>query len=178
MDKDFHLAEDSYKYEHDLPRDHKLPKSDMPADFPLERARLAQLPTMTVVFAFAVIMYGFSVSSGGSLVVPLMAQFATGYASTSVLNLNNTLTVDLYPGKSAAATAVNNLARCLLGAIGVSLTEVALKQVSPAILFLILGCVVFASTPMAWAEWTYGMRWRGQRKERLKKRQEEARTGA
>ncbi|KAK0663639.1 Quinidine resistance protein 1 [Lasiodiplodia hormozganensis] len=177
MDKEFRLAEDSYKYAHDLPRDHKLPKSDMPADFPLERARLAQLPTMTVVFAFAVIMYGFGVSSGGSLVVPLMAQFATGYASTAVLNLNNTLTVDLYPGKSAAATAVNNLARCLLGAIGVSLTEVALKHVSPAILFLILGCIVFASTPMAWAEWTYGMRWRGQRKERMKNRQE-AETGA
>ncbi|EKG18366.1 Major facilitator superfamily [Macrophomina phaseolina MS6] len=120
MDADFRLAEDSYKYARDLPRAHQLPKSSMPADFPLERARLAQLPTMTAVFAFAVVVYGWSLTPPGPLVVPLMAQFAIGYASTAVLNLNNTLTVDLYPGKSAAATAVNNLARCLLGAVGMA----------------------------------------------------------
>lgn len=177
MDAEFRLAEDSYKYAHGLPHAHRLPKSNMPADFPLERARLAQLPTMTAIFGFAVVIYGFGVTSGGSLVVPLMAQFAIGYASTAVLNLNNTLTVDLYPGKSAAATAVNNLARCLLGAVGVSLTEIALVRVSPAVLFLALGGVVAAASPMAWAEWKFGMDWRAKRKERMREKQEEADGG-
>ncbi|GME23700.1 putative major facilitator superfamily transporter protein [Neofusicoccum parvum] len=154
MDKEFRLTEDSYKYEHNLAKEHRLPKSNMPADFPLERARLAQLPTMTAIFAFAVVVYGYSLTPAGSLAIPLMAQFAIGYSSTAVLNLNNTLTVDLYPGKSAAATAVNNLARCLLGAVGVSVTEIALERTTPGTLFLVLGCIVVAATPTAWAEWT------------------------
>lgn len=167
LDKDFRLAENSYKYANDLPRSYKLPKGNQPDDFPLEATRLAQLPTMTAAFCISVVIYGFSITSGQSLVVPLVAQFVIGYSSTAVLNLNNTLTVDLYPGKSAAATAVNNFARCLVGAAGVSCTELALTKVSADWLFLILAGVVLVATPLAWAESTYGMEWRRQRKERL-----------
>lgn len=172
LDKDFRLAEDAYKYANDLPRHHKLPKGNQPDDFPLEATRLAQLPTMTAAFCFSVVIYGFSVSSGASpLVVPLMAQFVIGYASTAVLNLNNTLTVDLYPGKSAAATAVNNLARCLVGAVGVSFTDLALENLRAEWLFLILAGAVLAASPMAWAEANYGMKWRAQRRRRLQEKE-------
>lgn len=170
LDKDFRLAETSYKYAKDLPRTFKLPKGNQPDDFPLEATRLGQLPTMTAAFIFSVVIYGFSVASGQSLVVPLVAQFIIGYSSTAILNLNNTLTVDLYPGKSAAATAVNNLARCLVGAIGVSFTELALGRIDAQWLFLILAGVVVLATPMAWAEGKYGMEWRRQRKERLQQK--------
>lgn len=172
LDKDFRLAENSYKYAKDLPRSYKLPKGNQPDDFPLETTRLAQLPIMTAAFCFSVVIYGFSISSGGSLVVPLVAQFIIGYSSTAVLNLNNTLTVDLYPGKSAAATAVNNLARCLVGAVGVSFTEIALDKISAQWLFLVLAGSVLLATPMAWAEGTYGMEWRRQRKERMRAKEE------
>ncbi|CAN8100270.1 unnamed protein product [Discula destructiva] len=172
LDKDFRLAEDAYKYSRDLPRHFKLPKGNQPDDFPLEATRLAQLPIMTAAFCFAVVIYGFSVSSGQALVVPLVAQFVIGYSSTAVLNLNNTLTVDLYPGKSAAATAVNNLARCLVGAVGVSLTDLALEGMKAEWLFLILAGAVLAATPMAWAESTYGMKWRSQRRMRQQQKEE------
>lgn len=177
LDKDFRLAENSYKYAKDLPRSFKLPKGNQPDDFPLESTRLAQLPTMTAAFIFSVVIYGFSVTSGQSLVVPLVAQFLIGYSSTAVLNLNNTLTVDLYPGKSAAATAVNNLARCLVGAVGVSLVDVALARVDAQWLFLILAGGVMLATPLAWAEGKYGMEWRRQRKERLQRKAEAAAAG-
>lgn len=107
------------------------------------------------------------------MVIPLMAQFVIGYSSTTVLILNNTLTVDLYPGKSAAATAVNNLARCLVGAVGVSFTDLALEKITADWLFLIVAGVVLAATPMAWAESVYGMRWRSQRTHRNRKLQED-----
>lgn len=170
LNKDFRLAENSYKYAKDLPRSFKLPKGNQPDDFPLEATRLAQVPIMTGAFIFAVLIYGFSVSSGQSLAVPLLAQFIIGYSSTAVLNLNNTLTVDLYPGKSAAATAVNNLARCLVGAFGVSFTDLALERIQPQWLFLILSCLVVLATPMAWAEGKYGVEWRRQRKDRLQEK--------
>lgn len=126
---------------------------------------------MTAAFCFAVVIYGFSVSSGGSLVVPLMAQFVIGFSSSAVLNLNNTLTVDLYPGKSAAATAVNNLARCMVGAVGVSMTDLALEMMEPEWLFLILAGVVVAATPMAWAERRFGMQWRAQRRAKIQQKE-------
>lgn len=177
MDKDFRLTENSYKYAKDLPRSFKLPKGNQPDDFPLEATRLSQLPTMTAAFVFGVVIYGFSVESGQSLVVPLVAQFVIGYSSTAVLNLNNTLTVDLYPGKSAAATAVNNLARCLVGAVGVSLIDVALARLEARWLFLALAGGVVLATPLAWAEGKYGMEWRRQRKERLQRKAEAAGQG-
>lgn len=173
LDKDYRLAEDAYKYAHSLPHSYKLPKGNQPDDFPLEATRLAQLPVMTAAFCFAVVIYGFSISTGTTLVVPLVAQFVIGYSSTAILNLNNTLTVDLYPGKSAAATAVNNLARCLMGAVGVSFTDLALENIAAEWLFLIVAGIVLAATPMAWAESTYGMRWRSQRTHKNRILQEE-----
>lgn len=128
---------------------------------------------MTAAFCFAVVIYGFGIASGESLVVPLIAQFVIGYSSTAILNLNNTLTVDLYPGKSAAATAVNNLARCLVGAIGVSFTDLALERITAEWLFLIVAGVVVAATPMAWAESVYGKKWRKQRTHKNRKLQED-----
>ena len=60
LDWDFKAAEDSYRYRHGLPATYALPKQQLPRDFPLERARLAQLPTMVPVFVFAVLVYGFA----------------------------------------------------------------------------------------------------------------------
>ncbi|KAI9728848.1 MAG: hypothetical protein M1834_007235 [Cirrosporium novae-zelandiae] len=167
MDIDFKHAADSYRADHGLLASHPLPKHQLPRDFPLERARLAQLPTMVSFFIFGVLVYGWSLNPNTTLALPLIAQFVIGFSSTAVLNLNNTLTIDLYPGKGAGATAVNNLARCSFGAVGVALTEVALAKIGPGTLFLILACVVVAATPLAWAEWVYGTKWRADRMDRI-----------
>lgn len=172
LDRDYHAAEDSYKYMNDLPKDFSLPKGNPPPDFPIEKARLHQLPIMSAICAFGVVLYGFAVTSGESIVVPLMAQFAVGYSSTVVLNLNNLLTVDLYPGNSASAASVNNLARYMIGAFGVGLTEVALEHLSPAWFFLILGGSIVVASPMAWLEWRFGPTWREERRVRLMQKEE------
>lgn len=175
LDRDFRAAEDSYKYAHNLPRDYSLPKANPPPDFPVERARMHQLPIMSAICAFATIVYGFAVTSGESIVVPLMAQFAIGYSSTVVLTLNNLLTVDLYPGNSASAASVSNLARYMIGAFGVSLTEVALQHLSAQWLFLIIGGAIVVSSPMAWLEWKFGATWREERRVRLAQKEERKR---
>ena len=167
LDSDFKKTEDSYRYQWGLPRNHTLPRQELPPDFPLEHARLAQLANMVYIFVFGVLVYGFSLRRDAALALPLIAQFVVGYGSTAVLNLNNTLTVDLYPGKGASATAVNNLARCLVGAVGVSLTNIALEKMRPHILFFILACVTSVSALTVVAEWKYGMKWRTQRMDRL-----------
>lgn len=172
LDSDFKAAEISYRYQWGLPPSYTLPKHEVPRNFPLERARLAQLASVVYIFIFAVLVYGFSLRPHATLALPLIAQFVVGYSSTAVLNLNNTLTVDLYPGKGASATAVNNLARCLLGAVGVSLTNVALEKTEPFILFLILSCITLLSASTAVVEWKFGMKWRTQRMDRMTEQKE------
>lgn len=171
LDQDYAAAEDSYKYSHDLPREYNLPKSNAPSDFPIEKARLHQLPIMSIVFIYSVIVYGFSVTGGGPLVVPLMAQFAIGYSTTVVLTLNNVLTVDLYPGNSASAASINNLIRYILAAVGVGLTEVALEHISPQWFFLILGGSVIVASPMVVLQWRFGSAWRKARLNRLEEKE-------
>lgn len=172
LDSDFKAAENSYRYQYGLPHNHTFSRKELPRDFPLEHARLAQLANMVYIFVFGVVVYGFSLRPHGSLALPLIAQFVVGYSSTAVLNLNNTLTIDLYPGKSASATAVNNLARCLLGAVGVSLTNIALMKMRPFILFLILSGSTLLSGLTVVAEWKFGMKWRTQRMDRMKRQEE------
>lgn len=76
--------------------------------------------------------------------------------------------VDLYPGKAASATAVNNLARCSVGAAGVALIEPLLSAVGDGPAFSILAGVAVALSPLLLVEWIFGMRWRMQRVERLR----------
>lgn len=167
LNKDFRSTAQTYRFENGLPATFSLSKGNLPADFPLEHARLAQLITLVPMFVFATFVYGMSTGEA-HLALPLVAQFVIGFSSTGVLNLNNTLTIDLYPGKGASATAVNNLARCIVGAAGVSLTELALKRIGAHVLFTILACTVILSTVLSVAEWRHGMKWRAERTERIR----------
>jgi len=173
LDKDFRGAEELYRYRNGLSSSHSLSKKQLPDDFPLERARLAQLLTAVPTFVFGLLIYGFGTAPSTSLALPLLAQFVIGYSSTAILNLNNTLTIDLYPSKGASATAVNNLARCMLGAVGVSFTILALNKVGAKVLFSILAAIVLLASTTAAAGWKYGMQWRAARVNRLQKASDE-----
>lgn len=48
-----------------------------------------------------------------------------------MFNNVTTLVVDLFPKKSASATAANNLSRCIIGAGGVSVIEPILARIGP-----------------------------------------------
>ncbi|KAK5651635.1 hypothetical protein OQA88_11810 [Cercophora sp. LCS_1] len=96
-----------------LDRDFKLLslQSDGP---PIIRARLRSSFYLVPTFALAVGCYGFSIDSPlllgqgkKGMVVPLMLQFVIAFTATAVFTANSALMVDLYPGKSASATATS-----------------------------------------------------------------------
>ena len=167
LDSDYRASEDRYRFVHELPKTHPLPTTGLPTDFPLEHARLGPVWILVPLFVFAVLVYGFSLRTSTTLALPLIAQFAIGFTSTAVLNINNTITVDLYPGKGAAATAVNNLARCAVGAVGVTFVDFGLEKLGPGMLFLSLGGACVAAMPLFVLQWRFGMRWRAERVRRL-----------
>ncbi|GAP82376.1 putative major facilitator superfamily transporter [Rosellinia necatrix] len=169
MTRDYKTAEAAYKAKHNLPPSYQLPAKNLPADFPIEHTRLRNLPWITVLFVAATAGYGFSLadtamaSTPGWIAVPLVLQFLIAAASNAVFALNQTLVSDLCPGKGASSTAINNLVRCGLGAVGVAFVEVMITDVGPGPAFLGLALITVATTPFAAVNWFWGQEWRAAR---------------
>lgn len=149
-------------------------KKSLATNFPVEHARLRQMPWITVLFAAATGLYGFAVLSPLALrleaaahpawiAVPLALQFLVAATSNAVFAINTTLVADLYPGRGASATAVNNLVRCGMGAAGVAVMDGLLAKLGAGGAFLLLAALVVALSGLVVVEWQYGMLWRSQR---------------
>ncbi len=171
LDRDYRIVEDEYRTTKNLPAGSKLNKKEL-ADFPMARSRLRSAWYLAILFMSAVAGYGFSVSSqmpveGSRIALPLLLQFVIAYTATAMFTQNSALVVDLYPGASASATAVNNLIRCSVGAAGVAAVQFIIDDVGAGLTFLMLALVTLGLTPLLWAELACGERWRQERMERL-----------
>lgn len=170
MTRDFRACEEAYKADNALPDDYTIPTKAIPAGFPIEQARLRNLWWIVGLFIASVIGYGFSLSvsqsvSGraGYIAVPLALQFIIAATSNAVFAANQTLVSDLCPGKGASATAMNNLVRCTLGAVGVAVIDPMIEELGPGYAFLTLAIVMACCAPFAVLTWFFGQRWRGER---------------
>ena len=178
LDANFRREGSLWQYETSVRWGTALPRKSIPLDFPLERARLFDVPLYSVTCMCALLMYGWSLMpfhgernlNNVHVIVPLLAQFILGFAATAVLNGNNTLTIDLWPQKSASATAINNFARCAMGAVGVSVAELILKKIGPGGMCSVLAGLVLVGTLPIFAQWINGKRWRAERHSRIQSR--------
>lgn len=178
MTGDYKAAEAAYKLAHNLSPSYKIPAKDIPADFPIEHARLRHLPWIASLFTVSTAAYGFSLaypaltSKPGWIAVPLALQFLIAAMSNAVFALNQTLVSDLCPGKGASSTAINNLVRCGLGAVGVAFVEKMITNIGPAWAFLGLALITIAMAPFAAVNWYWGQQWRAARTKRKAKTEE------
>ncbi|KAM7220830.1 major facilitator superfamily transporter [Rhypophila decipiens] len=160
MTRDFTRLEAAYRlsphHNPPLPTNFKVGKS-IPLDFPLERARLSHLPWISILFILSTSIYGFSLAvapnptiqpSPGWIVIPLIFN--------AVFALNQTIVADLCPGRGASATAVNNLVRCGLGALGAAVIDGLITLVGVAPCFLGLGMMTVGVAPFAVLNWYWG----------------------
>ncbi|KAI0140770.1 major facilitator superfamily domain-containing protein [Pestalotiopsis sp. NC0098] len=176
MNKDFRAAEVTYREQHKLPDDYKIPSKAIPGDFGIEHARLRHLWWVTLLFTLATGVYGFTVGDASLtsrpawVIVPLMLQFLIAATSNAVFAMNQTMVSDLCPGKGASSTAINNLVRCGLAAVGVAFAETMVGALGPATSFLLLALVVAVCTPMPVVNWHHGPGWRRQRMEKETKK--------
>ncbi|KAK2043840.1 major facilitator superfamily transporter [Colletotrichum somersetense] len=172
LTRDYKAAETMYKETHNIPYDEELSPRDIPPDFPLEQARLQRLPWMVFLFVASLAGYGYSLaypsmtSRPGWIALPLTMQFLIAASANAIFALNQTIISDLSPGQGASATAVNNLVRCGLAALGVAFTEQMLNAVGPGTAFLSLGMAVIAVSPIQVVNQFWGPMWRAQREMR------------
>jgi hypothetical protein len=166
MQRDFGASEAKYKADHNLEPSYKLTAKDLPVDFPVERARLYQLPWVVIVFAFSTAAYGFSLtfpamtSQPAWIILPLVLQFFIAATSNTVSAFNQMLVVDLYPGRPAGATALYNLVRCSSAAGGVAYVELMVASVGVLATFSGLGLFAIACTLLPVINWYWGGKWR------------------
>lgn len=178
LDRDYRVVEAAYRRAHGLAGDAPLDRKRL-ADFPVSRARLRSAWHLVGVFVAAVGGYGFAVSSGpllrsggraAALAVPLVLQAVIAFTATAVFTQNSALVVDLYPGASASATAINNLVRCSIGAAGVAVVQFIIDAIGAGLTFLVFALVAAALSPLLWLQWVYGETWRRERMHRLEGR--------
>ncbi|KAK8052206.1 major facilitator superfamily transporter [Apiospora rasikravindrae] len=184
MTKDFRAAEVAYNVAHGNPEDQKLPAKKMPVDFPIERTRLRHLPWIAGLFVLSTAGYGLSFLTDADpdpetpqdwrIVIPLIMQFIVAATSNAVFAANQSLVSDLCPGQGAGSTAINNLVRCSLGALGVAVVEMMISSFGPIATYVGLALfITVVATPFAVVNWIYGPGWRVARVERQRAMQEE-----
>ncbi|KAF5588036.1 multidrug resistance [Fusarium subglutinans] len=166
MDRAFKRAETRYKEEHGLATVNVKSQHD----FPIERARLSLVPYFSVIFIVSMALYGPSYEFNdlrrhfaGNLVASLGLQFIIVSTATAIFNINSTILVDCFPDNSAGATATNNLCRCLLGAVGVSVIQPMIAKLKIRNAFLVLTGIAVVFSPLVWVQWRMAEKWRRNR---------------
>ncbi|KAJ6097868.1 hypothetical protein N7499_002242 [Penicillium canescens] len=154
--------------QHNLPIDTRINSKTHP-DFPIEYARMRNTWWITAIFIVSVAVYGVSLRT--HLALPIILQFIIAYGSTAIFTINSALVIDLYPGASASATAVNNLMRCLIGAAGVAAVQPIIDAITAQWTFVLLAGITIAMLPLLMVEMRWGYQWRLERHERSQKKE-------
>ena len=135
MDYNHKRTEREYCRKHNLPINTRITSKTHPG-FPIEYARMRNTWWITALFMVSVTFYGVSLRT--HIAIPIILQYIIAYCATAIFTINSALIIDLYPGASASATAVNNLIRCEVGAAGVAAVQPIIDALTPTWTFVLL----------------------------------------
>ncbi|KAK7982086.1 major facilitator superfamily domain-containing protein [Apiospora saccharicola] len=147
--------------------------------FPIERARL-EIGLPLLALASVVLMgWGWAMQYKTHVAVPCVLLFLLGIGIIGYSNTSNVLLVDVNQGHAGAATAANNLTRCLVGAAATAVINPMIDGIGDGWAFFLLGSLSFAGAPMLLLIMKHGVRWRKEKgeKERRKREKKEAQEG-
>jgi hypothetical protein len=167
MDFNHKRTEREYCVKHNLPLESRITTKTHP-DFPIEYARMRNTWWITALFIVCTAVYGVSLKT--HLAIPVILQYILAYCATAIFTINSALVIDLYPGASASATAVNNLMRCLVGAAGVAAIQPMIDALTAQWAFLLLAGITLLMVPLLAVEMRWGAGWRHERTERLRRK--------
>lgn len=145
--------------------------------FPLEKARLRLVPTFSLIQCLSIVLFGWTVQYPDHvhIAVPVVSTFITGWTAVSTQSAIMTYLVDVFPARSAAASASLNLARCLCAAGGTSFVLPMVDGIGAGLAFTVCAIVqLFALTGVA-VQWKFASKWRreAERKREQKAKDEE-----
>ena len=144
------------------------------ADFPIERARLQiTIPSLILTVA-ATATWGWIVQYRAPVAVPCVVLFILGVSMIGMGNTTTALLIDLNHGRAAAATAANNITRCLVGAAASAAIQPMISAVGNGWAFVILAALFVGMSPMLIIIMTHGLKWRQWKAKKAKAKEGDA----
>jgi predicted MFS family arabinose efflux permease len=135
-------------------------------NFNIERARLEVGLPLYYISTLAMLIYGWVLGREVHLSAPVILLFVIGWSIIGTSQVLNVLLVDLWPGKSASATAANNLFRCELGAAASAAISPMALAMGEGWAYTTLALISIAASPCLLAVATKGMEWRKKRNQK------------
>ncbi|PLB55345.1 putative MFS multidrug transporter [Aspergillus steynii IBT 23096] len=137
---------------------------DREEEFPLEKARLRLVPIFSLLQCISIILFGWTIQYPDRvhIAVPIVSTFITGWTAVSTQSLIMTYLVDVFPTRSAAASASLNLARCLFAAGGTSFIMPMVNRIGVGVAFTVCVAVQFVALIGPLVQWKFAADWRRQ----------------
>lgn len=131
-------------------------------DFPIEKARLRLLPIFSILQCLSILLFGWTIQYPDRvhIAVPIVSTFITGWTAVSTQSLIMTYLVDIFPDRSAAASASLNLARCLFAAGGTSFIMPMINGIGVGLSFTVCVVVQFVALIGPFIQWKFAASWR------------------
>ena len=136
-------------------------------NFPIERARFEVGLPLVYLGCATFIPYGWVMGlEHPPLEAALILLFFSTFTLSGAFQTMNVLIVDCNPASSAAASAANNLTRCLLGAGGVAAVVPLLDKIGSGWTSTLIALVWFLFSAFWWVAIAWGPRWREEKRKR------------
>ncbi|KAJ5764916.1 MFS transporter [Penicillium odoratum] len=132
-------------------------------NFNIEKVRIQVALPLYYTSLVTVIGYGWVLGHKVNLAAPIILLFICGYCLNGASQVLNALMVDIWPGRSASATAANNLFRCELGAAASAAISPMTQAMSSGWAYTTLALIALAASPSFWIMMTHGIKWRQKR---------------
>lgn len=150
-------------------------RQDDLTNFPIERARIEVGLPLLLLATLVLFAWGWALQYKASIAVPAVLLFLMGLGMIGFNNTSSVLIVDMYPGRAGAATAANNLTRCLIGAAATAAITPMIDKMGIGWAFTLYGFLYLLGAPMLLLIMRNGIEWRRRlrEKEQRKKAQGE-----
>ncbi|KAG6330132.1 hypothetical protein ID866_8957 [Astraeus odoratus] len=168
MDRDYRLLKEKLSREREAATGTPVRSEEIISDenFPIEKVRMKTMPVQLLLCVMCCVSYGWCLQQRVSIAVPLVLQFILSLSAISILNITQTLLIDLLPAQGSSITACNNLVRCSFGAACISVIDPMTNAVGVGWTYTILALVSLSTGPMIWLVVWQGPRSRAKRRAR------------
>ncbi|KAE8152780.1 MFS multidrug transporter [Aspergillus avenaceus] len=172
LDADYRRVKVKYEESFDNEQGNESTEASREQGFPLEKARLRLVPIFSVLQCLSIMLFGWTIQYPDRvhIAVPIVSTFITGWTAVSTQSLIMTYLVDVFPDRSAAASASLNLARCLFAAGGTSFIMPMINGVGVGVAFTICVAVQLVSLIGPLIQWKFAAGWRRKEREEAARR--------
>lgn len=135
-------------------------------EFPIEKVRMQVGLPMLAFGGAGLVVWGWAMQASAHLAIMAILAVVMCMGMVGFNNTINVLLVDIHPGKPGAATAANNLTRCLLGAGSTAVIQPMMDAIGVGWSFTIMGAFYIICAPFLVLVMRRGMQWRTELREK------------